>query len=94
MRYELTVTAIEEWLWSVDVIVLAEDGTELLHGQTRVACETEAEANLYGEEVFMRDLRNNYPRLIGDLVLHSEEIPAPEEVVPEEEIPAPEGVVE
>lgn len=68
MTYEITVTPMGDWLWRVNVRVL--DGeSEVLAGETTVSCETEDEAREYAERVFLPDLRVNFPRQIGTLVL-------------------------
>ena len=74
MTYEIVITNTGDWLWQADVIVKDEASNVVLEGQTTVSCETEQEAYDYAEKVFLPDLRRNYSRQIGSLVLSWEEV--------------------
>ena len=68
MMYTVNVTQAGDWLWNVSVSVLDDQGNNVLNGETTVGCETQVEAHTYGEQVFLPDLRRNFPREIGELV--------------------------
>lgn len=72
MMYNITATQISEYEWQVRVAVFDDVEVEILSGETFVCVETEAEALEYGERVFLPDLRVNFPRVIGGLVLNYE----------------------
>lgn len=83
MIYDITTTQLEPYLFGVAVTV-SEDSETILTGETSVACDTQEEAEAYAEDIFLPDLRRNYPRLIGDLMLPGDVQPEPDE--PEEVI--------
>lgn len=68
MRYVIDTIMIEDYLWRGIVEVLDDADNIVLTGETLIACESSLEAQEYMERVFLPDLRNNFPRLIGDLV--------------------------
>ena len=84
MRYVIDTIMIEDYLWRGIVEVMQDDNV-ILTGETTIACESSLEAQEYMERVFLPDLRNNFPRLIGDLVFDWE-------VFPDEFDPTEEGL--
>jgi len=73
MTYEINVTRAGEYLYGVVVIVKDDTGVERLRGETSVCGEHEQEAFDYAEQIFLPDLRRNFPREIGGLVFPWEE---------------------
>ena len=68
MTYEIIASLVAEDLYKVTVVVREGDGV-ILEGETHVAVATEAEAAAYAEQVFLPDLRRNFAKRIGELVL-------------------------
>ena len=83
MNYHIQAIQVENYLFKVCTNI-TEDSEAILTGQTFVVCETEQEAQNYAEMVFLPDLRRNFPREIGELVLPGDISPEePEEVIEE-----------
>lgn len=101
MEYVIDVTPNND---TFDLIAIVYDGdTAIIEGKTTVACETEAEAIAYAEDVFLWDLRVNNRKKISGLELPIDtrvvEVVMPEEPVEEPieepvEEPLENGVVE
>lgn len=66
----VTCTLTNEYEFAV-AVVFTEDTTNevVMTGETSVCVETEEEAIAYANDVFLPDLRANFTRKIGSLVL-------------------------
>lgn len=65
----ITATKLEDYLWKVDVSMDEKN----VVGQTTVCCDTQEEAEEYGQ-VFLSDIRRNNPRTLKNVVFEWEEV--------------------
>ncbi|WP_353853122.1 hypothetical protein [Dehalobacter restrictus] len=86
MRYEIN-TLVGDEITTVEVAVFADDESILLAGKTAVCTTDEAVARQYAEDVFLADLRVNFPRKIAELALPIDTVEVVEDVPSVEEIP-------
>jgi hypothetical protein len=62
MTSTINVTQLGDYLWKVNVAI-----DDIISGETTVCCDTQEEAENYGQ-VFLADIRRNNPRTLGDVV--------------------------
>ncbi|ADY54726.1 hypothetical protein Sgly_0360 [Syntrophobotulus glycolicus DSM 8271] len=81
MRYEIKVT-VNGHGSDVDVEIYEDDDTLILAGHTKIGTTEETTARQYAENIFLPDLRRNFPE-ISTLELPIDLVP---EVIPDEPI--------
>lgn len=93
MTYEIRIEGTDiivessyNLIWRGYAVVKDGEGNTVINaGPVKIACETQEEAYNYMERTFLKDLRRNLPRLLGDLVLSWEVVENEEEIIPPEE---------
>lgn len=62
----ITATKLDDYLWKVNVAV-----SGIISGETTVCCDTQEEAENYGQ-VFLADIRRNNPRTLKNVMFEWE----------------------
>jgi len=86
LKYVIKTEKLGDYLYKAIVQVVDGDNV-ILDGETLVGCETEQQVYEYAENVFLPDLRRNYPREIESLELPIDSIQSEQEVMPDDSVP-------